>query len=234
MKELNKYVMERYNIFYQVHKGLREMLYQAASRLQQTDFNYAEEASLVVTELREILDLFDKHADTEDNYILPLAEAYEPSVVNLFAEEHVQDHLLSSRIRRLLNSFNQPLATGSTAERDNALRVAFVEFMVFNLCHMAKEETVLNNILWRYYTDDQLKEVTQKIVAVIPPGILNKYNTWMMRGLSNNEIIYWLKGVKNSAPEFVFAGLLGLAEELLPRKRWMMVQEGITEGAMVA
>ena len=40
---IKHYCMNRYNIFYQVHKGLRELLYNTASRLQQTDFTNAEE-----------------------------------------------------------------------------------------------------------------------------------------------------------------------------------------------
>ena len=56
----------------------------------------------------------------------------------------------------------------------------------------------------------------------------------MMRGLSCTEIINWLKEVKNNAPDFVFNGMLRLAEKELTSNRWNTVQEGITEGAMLA
>ena len=54
--------MQRYNIFNQVHKGLRELLYQTASRLQQTDFSTHQEREAILEQVNIVVDLFDKHA----------------------------------------------------------------------------------------------------------------------------------------------------------------------------
>jgi hypothetical protein len=116
----------------------------------------------------------------------------------------------------------------------SAIRLAFSEFLVFNLQHMAKEELLLNNLLWEYYTDDQLQSITQKIIAHLPQDTIRKNNTWMMRGLSNNEIIAWLKNIKNHVPEFVFDTMLTQAKSELTAHRWGIVQEEITEGALLA
>jgi len=226
--------MQRYNVFYQVHKGLREMLYQTASLLQQTDFTNSEEAETTLQQVAEVMDLFDKHAHTEDNFVLPGIAVYERSVTTLFQQEHVEDHVLSNRMRALLGMFTEVQTEEETLQMTSAIRFAFVEFMVFNLKHMAKEEDMLNNLLWRHYTDEQIQGITQNILAHIAPEDMGRFSCWMMRGLSNNEIIKWLKEVKNNAPDFVFAGLLALAEKELPCQRWSNVQEGITEGAMVA
>ena len=63
--------MHRYNIFYLVHKGLRQMLYQTASQLQQTDFTNADETAVLQQQITEVLDLFDEHAGIEDHFIIP-------------------------------------------------------------------------------------------------------------------------------------------------------------------
>lgn len=226
--------MQRYNIFYQIHKGLREMLYQTASRLQQTDFTNTSETTGITEQMNIVLDLFDKHAATEDHFILPAIETYEPSVSNLFAEEHVQDHALSDKLRSVLKGIE-------TAETDHdkntwgaVLRPVFIDFVVFNLNHMAKEEEVLNKLLWRYYSDEDLIAITGKILAYQPPQTLQLFSSWMLRGLSNNEITFWLKEVKSTAPEFIFNGLIAEAERVLPENRWHFIQETITEGALVA
>ena len=52
--------------------------------------------------------------------------------------------------------------------------------------------------------------------------------------MNDPEIVKWLTGVKNSAPDFIFQGLLKLAEKELSLKRWMNVKDALTEGAMVA
>lgn len=226
--------MQRYNIFYQIHKGLRQMLYHTASHLQQTDFIQPDETTEIIAQIHEVLDLFDGHANTEDNFVLPSVETAEPAAANLFEEEHVQDHALSNKLRALLNMFHHTVASEEKLELGSAIRVAFTEFLVFNLQHMAKEELQLNHILWQHHTDDQLQGLTQKIIAHIPQELHIKYNTWMMRGLSNNEIVAWLKNIKNMAPEIVFNGMLKLAEAELNVHRWSIVQEDITEGALLA
>jgi hypothetical protein len=221
-------------MFYQVHKGLRAMLYATAGTLQQTDFLNEEEATTAMKMVEEAVYLFDEHAHTEDHFILTAIEKYEPSAAALFEEEHVLDLELSNRLRALLSIFRHSEAEEAVIQTGGAIRLAFTEFMVFNLQHMAKEESKLNGLLWKYFTDDELKGITQSIIANIPPENMARFSTWMMRGLSNNEIISWLKEIKNNAPEFVFNSMLCLAEKELTQSRWTLVQGSITEGAMLA
>lgn len=226
--------MQRYNIFYQIHKGLRQMLYHNASQLLQTDFAMAEETNELIPQLNEVLDLFDGHAHTEDHFVLPAVETVQPGSASLFEEEHKQDHALAGRLRALLNMFHHTVSGEEKNELGSAIRLAFTEFLVFNLQHMAKEECALNKILWQHYTDDELMSITQQILANIPAGLHTKYNTWMMRGLSNTEITAWLKNIRNLAPGLVFNGMLQLAQKELNAHRWGIVQEEITDGALLA
>ncbi|HTH30204.1 MAG TPA: hemerythrin domain-containing protein [Lacibacter sp.] len=226
--------MKRYNIFNQVHKGLRALLYETIIKLQQTDFTNAEDADEAVQQVKVILDLFDEHAHTEDTFILPAIVEYEPSVVDLFAQEHVKDLQLSNNLNGLLQAFSLTISPDAKREIGAAISNALFEFMLFNLEHMKKEEDVLNKLLWRYYTDDVLHGFTMKIIANVPADKMPLYNKWMMRGLSNTEIIQWLKEVKNNAPEFVFHSYVDLALTELPEHRWQIVQEQLTEGAMLA
>ena len=226
--------MQRYNIFYQIHKGLRAMLYQTAGLLQQTDFNNQEEADLALAQVEQVLDLFDEHAHSEDSLVLPAIELYEPSVVTLFEEEHVEDHALGNQLRNLLNIFNAVEYAEEKNMAGSAIRFSFNEFLVFNLKHMAKEESLLNNLLWQYYTDSELHAITMKILAKLPPERMQQYNTWIMRGLSNNEIIGWLNEVKNTAPDFVFNGIYQLAQKELPLERWAAVNAGIADELITA
>jgi hypothetical protein len=99
---------------------------------------------------------------------------------------------------------------------------------------MAKEEKVLNQLLWNYYTDEELHGITQRIIAQIAPEQMQEYSTWMMRALSNNEIIGWLKSIKDNAPDFVFNNMLALAEKELPESRSQIILSNITEGALLA
>lgn len=226
--------MKRYNIFYQVHKGLREMLYSTASLLQQTDFSNPVQAATATAQVNEVINLFDKHAGTEDYMILPAIQQYEPSVTSLFAEEHVQDHALGEKLRSVVKGL---LESASLEDRNTwgaVLRPVFIEFMVFNLNHMAKEEDVLNKLLWRYYSDAELHAITEKILGYLPPDTLQQYSAWMIRSMSNNEITEWLQQIKATAPEFMFSGLLATAERELPASRWETIRNSMNTGSIAA
>ncbi|MEI9911533.1 MAG: hypothetical protein WDO71_18900 [Bacteroidota bacterium] len=74
--------MQRYNIFLQVHKGLKALLYDTALKVQHTDFWNVEEAEDTIERINEVVSLFEKHAHSEDTYVFSVVEKYEPSVAD--------------------------------------------------------------------------------------------------------------------------------------------------------
>jgi hemerythrin-like domain-containing protein len=221
--------MDRYNSFNIIHKGLRAALYQTALQLQQTDFTDDQQAEEAVNKVKEIIMLFEGHAHKEDNYVLPMINDYEPSVVAAFNGEHEEDGLLGSQlndaVKKVLDSDTESQKTTSGRE----LTESFVRFMVFNLNHMAKEEDIINKILWRYFSDDEIKAVVSKISTLDPPWIQEFYTAWMVRGINNSEAIDWLKAVEKGAPRVVFQSLLQKAEQELPRGRFQKISESLVQ-----
>ncbi len=224
----------RYNIFYHIHKALRAMLYETAIELQRTDFNNDDEAETILQKIITVADLFDKHAHTEDTLVFPAVEQYEPSVVDAFEKEHVKDHELSQKLRTLITIFSSLKTDEEKLQLGSAIRKTFVEFLVFNLEHMAKEEDVINNLLWRYYRDEEILAIEHTIISSQVPEVASLASKWMLHGLSNQEIIRWLKAIEKNAPEIVFNNLFVAAEKELPGLRFRKVLEGLTEGAMIA
>jgi len=224
----------RFNIFYMIHKGLRAILYDAATNIQRVDFNNEEEAEAALKEVSSIVDWFDHHAHIEDNQIFPAVMQYEPSVVDAFEKEHIKDHELSEKLRVLVNMYYSLTKDAERIQLGSALRKSYIEFMVFNLEHMAKEEDIINNLLWRYYTDEELIGISKQVTASLSPETLAWSTPWIMKGLSNQEIVGWLKSVEKTAPQQVFDGLFSVAENELPGHRFHQVVEGLTEGVMLA
>ena len=226
--------MMRYNIFNQIHKGLRALLYDTALTLQHTHFANTEDVELAIEKVKQTLDLFDKHAEHEDNFVLPAIQHYEPSIVDAFEQEHVKDHELAEKLRREIKALELSNTPEDQISLGNTILHSFNAFLTFNLEHMAKEETVLNERLWRYYSDPEIITLNQKIISIIPPAEMQVSSTWMMKGLSDFEITSWLKAVQTNAPEAVFNMLFVIAEKELPTQRFRKILEDLTEGAMVA
>ena len=224
----------RYNMFNQIHKALRVLMYDTGVLLSQTDFDIPQEADPVSERLNQLLDIFERHAEHEDRMVLPLLQDYEPGVVDAFAQQHVTDHALIQRLKGFLMALECAISSEAKKELGASLTSAYIEFMIFNLQHMQKEETLLNKMLWRYYSDEELAGVNQKIVSSIPVDEAAVASQWMMKGLSNNEITTWLRTMERNAPEPVFRSLFTTAEKELDPKRFRLILEGLTEGIMTA
>ncbi|MGZ8558901.1 MAG: hypothetical protein ACXWWC_11225 [Chitinophagaceae bacterium] len=226
--------MTRFNIFNPIHKALRAMLYDTSLTLQQTYFADADEADPAIKKLRLVLDIFEEHTASEDHFVLPAIEKYEPSLADAFEQEHEKDHALSEKLRGLLLVYNHAVKTEVKIETGQAINHAFIAFMIFNLEQMAKEELVLNKILWRYYTDEEILDINHRIIRSTSQDVVAFTSAWMMRGLSNTEISGWLKALEKNAPQPVLAQVFDIAEKELPDNRFRKVIENLTERTKVA
>lgn len=226
--------VSRFNIFNHIHKGLRAMLYELALQIQQTDFSDVEEAEAVIKEVEQAVLFFTAHAGHEDRFILPAVARHDARVIEAFAHEHIEDGFLAGLLLESVQAWQAAADAGARVKTGNDLFYHFTEFTVFNLVHMNKEERFLNEVLWTYYTDAEILGIGRQILASMPPEILAVESRWMIKGMSNPEIITWLRAVKQAAPGALFFSLLSLAEEELPNGRWKAVNAALVDGMMVA
>jgi hypothetical protein len=225
--------MHRINIFNQIHKGLRAALYDVALHLQQADFTSEAESETALEKVKEVIMLFDEHAHKEDHFILPAIVQFEPSVVDAFEQEHVTDLELSGQLSSSVESFKTLLKAEDRALTGRNLSISFVEFLVFNLNHMAKEEDVINNILWRYYTDSEILQIQNRIVQSTEPWHQDFFSKWMLRGINNAEAASWLRAVERTAPEIVYQTLFNKAKQEYSNTRFRKLVEFLQESVVL-
>ncbi|MBN9485007.1 MAG: hypothetical protein BGO70_05200 [Bacteroidetes bacterium 43-93] len=209
----------RYNVFNQIHKGLRALMYDTAKNIQQMDFEQAN-ASEVIDQVLLVVDLFDEHAHHEDAHILPMVVAHNAALVDSFEKDHELDHKLSEDLRSLCASWTNATSDMERMKIGQGIFYAFNEFIGFNLYHMNREEHELLLTLWQHYTDEEILAAQQAIIQSIPPETMMIESRWMMSTLNNMEIIGWLGAIKANAPEEIFMGYVKLAAETLSEQRW--------------
>jgi hemerythrin-like domain-containing protein len=214
---------KRYNVFKNIHKGLRTMLFSTQMKWQQTDFTSPEAASMVAN-LETVLYYYDQHAGHEDHFILSKIIQQEPQIAAALEGDHVVDHELSQNLRSLLNRWKDSSTNEARESTAAAVFYALNEFIAFNLYHMNKEETILLPLLWKHFSDAEILGMQDNIVASINPEILIEESRWMMRSISDTEIQEWLGGVKMSAPDFVYNTFMQMAAEELPAERFIALQ----------
>jgi hypothetical protein len=98
---------------------------------------------------------------------------------------------------------------------------------------MNKEELFLNAILWRHYSDFEIKEITQRIIQSIKPQMLLEESRWMMRSINTREAVDWLMGIKVSAPSETFKLFVRMAHEEMPFERWIKVKDSLFDETLI-
>ncbi|MFT3823489.1 MAG: hemerythrin domain-containing protein [Chitinophagaceae bacterium] len=224
----------RFNIFNMIHKALRAMLYDTALTLQQTHFGNTEETEQALDKIAAIAQMFEQHANHEDHFVFSKIEKFEPQLVTDFEDQHVTDHALAHQLKTLANIVKHTTIASEREIAASALSKAFLEFMIFNLEHMAKEESIVLPVLWAHYTDEELLAINHSIVAVIPPHELAISSRWMVRGINNAECIGWLGGMKHTAPEHIFQSVWKFVETELPESRRIVIEEAVMESPVLA
>ena len=226
--------MNRYNLFHKIHKGLRALLYDTSMLLQRTDFTMEEEAGEAISRVQFAVSLFDQYKQSEDLYMLPVMMDYEPGLADAFEQEHEGAYLLGKKLEKLAATFAATTLPLEKITHSTELLSLFEEFTLFNILHMAREEQVVNKVLWRYYTDAELQKIAWKIINAAESPFVMPYNKWMFQGLNNNEIVRWLKEVKQTAREMEFQSLLKSAEAELHPHRWGLLQDVLCPGPLLA
>lgn len=218
----------RYNSFNQVHKGLRALLYDTALKIQQTDLGDTATGETLMAQLEEVILLFESHAHNEDHFFNEPLEEVNEEVAKLFEKEHEEDHRLSVLLQKHIKSWKQAETKKERLQVGKKLFYAFNEFIAFNLYHMNKEETLLNQVLWDTYTDDQIRVTEQQLVQSIAPEKMMKYAVWMIRGMNTPEMIHWMKELEKGAPAPIFQIVRAMAKEEWGNVRWKEVEKSLT------
>ena len=203
------------------------MLYDAANSLQQCDFTNTENAVHAFQKVEHVIELFDDHADHEDSHILHPMDVHNPSLVAEFENEHITDRRLGAEISSAIAMYRSAANDMDRVRAGEKAFYAFNEFIAFNLVHMNKEETVLNQALWSLYSDAEIGGINGKIAASVAPERSAHSLKWMMRSCNNAEIGQFIGRVKATAPEPLYNMMLGIAEQELPAHRWDIVKEHI-------
>lgn len=221
----------RYNSFNQVHKGLRVLLYDTAAKIQQTDLGDETAGAAVIEQVAEVLYLFESHAHGEDHFFNEPLEKINPEVSQLFQKEHEEDHRLGLVLTNLLGSWKSERTVEGRRDAGLKLAYAFNEFTAFNLYHMNKEEIELNAVLWKTYSDDEIRAIEQTLIQQIPPQKMAKYAKWMVRGINDTELARWFNEVNQFAPKEVFNMLSGIAETELSATRFDRLMQTLSQPA---
>jgi len=224
--------MERYNLFQLIHKGLRAALLQVSLQLQQTDFNLEEEAEETIGKVLEVVMLFRDQADREKKYILPLVSEWEPAICATLQNTYLKSHNLSVILYKLAERFPGCNATNEKLDCAMSISETFQSFTILNLAQLSEKETIINNILWRHYSDEAIMHHSGRMERNTAPWIADFYAGWIARGLNNRELVQWLTAIRVSMPSVAYRSIIQKIQKDFSRQRFLKINHYLSEALL--
>jgi hypothetical protein len=209
----------RFDLYAGVHKGLRSFMAEALVAAGRMDPHDPAEIIGTLAQVRELLDACRAHLHVENQFLHPAMEARRPGSACETAKEH-EEHVAA--IERLETDALAVERAQAEARGDAARRLyhGLAAFVAENLVHMQDEETGNNAVLWATFTDEELAEIHQAIVASIPPGKMALFLRWMVPAMTPAERAGLLGGIQLGAPREVFERVLATARPHLSEREW--------------
>ncbi|GEO10810.1 hypothetical protein [Segetibacter aerophilus] len=153
----------RYNIFNKAHFPLKTSLLSACVSIDKIATHGVTFAADAVEKVKNVLQAYNETIVFEGLHIFPLVFEYEPSVWNNYASEHNRMTRLANYLKSLIQSYYHQSKAKDKLDLIASISKSYNEFMMANFDHMNDEEAVLNEILWRYYRDQVLSQLEEKM-----------------------------------------------------------------------
>lgn len=209
----------RLNLYAGIHKALRAFMADTLLAVGRMDVGDDLELAQTCHRVVELLDFCRSHLGHENRFIHTAMEACAPGTSLKLAREH-EGH--ERDIARLAAGAMALLAAPS-ARRGALAQALYTELAVFvghNYEHMQVEETEHNAVLWAHYSDAELAEIHNALVATIPPQETMLAMRWMLPFLSPAERVAVLSDMRAHAPAPAFGAVLEAVQPHLTQPEW--------------
>jgi hypothetical protein len=226
--------MEPLNIFRQVHRIGRVMLYETALSLQTANFRSQAEAEGIASKVNAIVLLSEDYLVKEEAFLLPAVAEYEPSVADVFRQEL---KTCTALLEALSLAAEETLSTTCAEQRIEAgrrLETVYTQFLRIQLRLMANKEKTLSPILGRYYPADFLRAIQEELIQHDSCQASLIQVAWIIKTFEEKELVAWLKAVEKKASSLCMQLLLSAAEEQMEAQCFDRVSGALTEGALIA
>lgn len=202
---------DRLDLYRNVHKGIRVMLFDIVQKSGRTDFTDPSALAALRTSVADVFELLESHAHTEDAHVMPIVRKAAPALADEFDEAHEDQE---ARLPGLLAALERiDPAAPDAAARGHRIVLQISRIAGELLTHMADEELELNPVIWNNTTEEELHAVEQNLVASIPPEKMGRYLRWMIPAMNPRERVQFA--------------------ELMPPGPRQMVEQLIAETAVI-
>ena len=225
----------RFDMYLGIHKALRSFMSETLVRVGRADVSDPDDLQATLAQLDTLLDLCLTHIEHENVFVHTAIEARQPGGAARTGGDHVEHRDSIDALRAEAAALR-----GAAARVQPALALRLYHhlslFVAENFQHMHIEETVNNAALWAAYSDAELIEIHDRLVASIAPPEFMLVARWMVPALNPMERAGLLGGIQAQTPPEAFLGLLAGVRPYLDARGWDKLAHavGVAPGFMPA
>jgi hypothetical protein len=203
-----------YDMYRNIHKGLRAELFGVTAQAGSTDPGDADARAAVATRWSTAVALLVEHAEHEDEFVQPAIERHAPQLGVVVLRDH---EVLEAQMAQLEVLADRAATASGPAARflGHQLYLGLASFTAAYLEHQAFEELEVDVELSKALGPEALMAIDQAIVASIPPDRMATGLGIMLPAMNADDRAELLGGAQQGAPAEVFAGMLALARGAL-------------------
>jgi hemerythrin-like domain-containing protein len=206
----------RVDLYSGIHKALRLFMTDTLGRVGRLDTGDADELATTLAQLRSLLELCRSHVAHENEFVHAAIEARRPGASQRIAAGHVE-HLdaiaaLEAEVAALAALPREPAA--------QRLYRHLARFIGENFEHMHVEESSHNATLWSLYSDAELLEIHQRILAAVDPTEMGLVLRWMVPAMSPAERVRMLGEMQRQMPPEAMRGVIDTVRPHLNDSAW--------------
>lgn len=217
----------RMDMYGGIHKALRALMADTLMAVGRMDASDDLELAQTTQRVVELLDFCSSHLQHENEFVHAAMEARAPGASAAVAHEHEEHEQHILELRQAVEVLRASPAGQRPAGAQDLYR-ALALFIAGNFQHMHVEETAHNAVLWARYTDAELVEIHNNLVASIPPEEMMFVARWMIPFMNPAERTAVLADMQAHAPAPAFAAVLETVRPHLSTREWTKLARGLS------
>jgi hypothetical protein len=199
------------------HKAIRNALSQFSLLAGNTDYNDKGEMEKLKNLADEIFKILDSHAKHENNVPLKYLEQKLSGGSVHDKEDHERIESEMYKLEEALKDLYERSENGEELRYPgNDFYEQLTDFHAQYLQHMLEEERETQPLLWKYFTDEELKQHEMEIRSAITPEEMLLWAKYMFPAFSDSSRIEMLRSISAAAPPQFYEAVLKVAESVLP------------------
>jgi hypothetical protein len=207
-------VTAEFDLYRDIHKGIRGLLFSVTSGAGQTDSNDWWARAELAQRVDGLVEFLVSHAQHEDDYMQPSIERHLPELAARIDVEHTTLEATMDTLRAIAFEARDAAAE-VTRRRVHQLYLELATFTSAYLLHQDLEERVVMPALEKAVGFEALLGMHTAIVSSHTPDEMARGLSYMIPAMNIDDRTELLGGMRAGAPAEVFQGVWGLVGTLL-------------------